>query len=41
MARIMYNGKTIYLGSFDTIEEARQARASKEIELFGEFAYQE
>jgi len=41
MARIMYNGETIYLGSFDSIEEARQARASKEIELFREFAYQE
>lgn len=40
IARIMFNGKTQHIGTYDTIEEARQARLRKEIELFGEFAYQ-
>mgnify|MGYP004523464063 CR=1 FL=1 len=38
-ARIMVNGKTIYLGLYDTIEEAKAARDKAEQEYFGEFAY--
>ena len=41
MAKIMVNGKTIYLGSYNTIEEASKVRMAKEKELFGEFAYEE
>lgn len=40
-ARIMVNGKTLYLGSYDTIEEASKVRMSKEKELFGDFAYED
>lgn len=40
-ARIMKDGRTIHLGSFETIEEAAKARRDKEKELFGEFAYEE
>lgn len=39
MARVMVNGKTIYLGIYDTVEEAKAARDSAEREYFGEFAY--
>lgn len=38
-ARIMVNGKTLYLGTYNTIEEAKVARDSAEKEYFGEFAY--
>ena len=41
VARICYNGKTLYLGTFPSIEEAYQARYDKEVELFGEFAHKE
>lgn len=39
VARIMVNGKTIHLGVYETIEDAKQARDSAELEYFGEFAY--
>lgn len=39
IARICVDGKNIHLGIFDNIEDAQKARESKEIELFGEFAY--
>lgn len=39
-ARIMVNGKTIYLGCYDTVEEAAKARVRAEKEYFGEFAYE-
>lgn len=35
--RIMINGKEIHIGSFNTLEEAVEARNSKGIELAGEF----
>ncbi len=38
VAEIGYNGKSIYIGSYDTAIEAAQARDAKAIELFGEFA---
>lgn len=38
-ARIAMNGKEIYLGSYETIEEAKQARYEAEVKYFGEFAY--
>lgn len=41
IARIMIDGRSIHIGIFDNIEEAKQARLEKEIELFGEFAYLE
>ncbi len=37
MARIWVNYKQIYLGIFDTIEEAKHRRLMAEQELFGEF----
>lgn len=40
-ARIMVNYKTIYLGTFNTLEEAIKARQEAEIKYFGEFAYNE
>lgn len=40
MARIMVDGKTIYLGCYNTIEEAAKARVEAEREYFGEFAYE-
>lgn len=40
-ARIMVNGKTLHLGSYDTVEEASRVRMNKEKELFGDFAYEE
>lgn len=39
IARIYKDGKQYYIGSYLTLEEAKQARIQKEIELFGEFAY--
>lgn len=33
------NGKQIYLGRFDTIEEAKKARLNGEQKYFGEFSY--
>lgn len=41
IARIMKDGKTIHLGSYETIEEAAEVRRNKEKELFGDFAYEE
>lgn len=38
MARIRCNYKRLYLGRFDTAEEAHDAYASKATELYGEFA---
>lgn len=40
-ARICKNGKSYYLGLFDTIEQAVEAYATKAKELFGEFATHE
>ena len=37
-AHIMKNGKNIHLGTFNTIEEAKDARNKAEVELFGDFA---
>jgi hypothetical protein len=37
-ARIGLNYRTVDLGRFDTAEQARQARVSAELTLFGEFA---
>jgi hypothetical protein len=34
-ARIGYNYKKIHIGTYDTIEEALEARKAKELELFG------
>lgn len=39
VARIMINSKTIHLGVYDTIDEAKQARNKAEMEYFGEFSY--
>jgi hypothetical protein len=39
-AKIRYNYKTIYLGSYKTIKEAADARKQAEQKYFGEFAYQ-
>lgn len=41
IASIVKNYQNIYIGTYDTLEEARQARIKKEIELFGEFAFQD
>ena len=38
-ARIMINGKNIFLGSYLTLEEAKKTRQEAEIKYFGEFAY--
>lgn len=38
VARITYNNKRIYLGSFKTKEEAIQARLEAEEKYFGEFS---
>ena len=37
-AKIQYNKKCIYIGSYDTAEEASEAYKVKAVELFGEFA---
>jgi hypothetical protein len=36
-AYIKVNGKTLHLGSFTTLEEAKEVRQQKARELFGEF----
>ena len=41
VARIGIKGITYYLGTFETIEEAVNARREAEAEFFGEHAYQE
>lgn len=38
-AKIMINGKIIFIGSYSTLEEAQKARQQAEIKYFGEFAY--
>lgn len=38
-ARITVDGRTVHLGTFETIDEAHNARSKKERELFGEFAF--
>lgn len=38
IAQICKDGQRIHIGTYDTLEKARQARIEKEIELFGEFA---
>lgn len=40
-ARIVYNNKEYYLGSFETLEKAKQVRLEAEKELYKEFAYEE
>lgn len=40
-ARVGYKNKQIYLGLFNTPEEAYKAYCNKAIELFGDFAYLE
>jgi hypothetical protein len=39
LAKIGFNGKKIYLGTFSTKAEAQAAYANKAVELFGEFAF--
>ena len=39
-ARIYYNGKNLYLGSFTNKEDAIAARKAGELKYFGEFAFQ-
>jgi hypothetical protein len=41
VARIVRNGKDIYIGCFKELKDAITAREEKEVELFGEFAYKE
>ena len=38
-ANIRHNGKQVYLGLFDSIEDASNAYSAKAKELFGEFVY--
>lgn len=38
VARIMINGKCVYLGSFKNKEDAIKLRLQKEIEIYGEFS---
>lgn len=40
-ARIMKDGKDVYLGTFTSLQDAKQARIKKEVELFDEHAYTE
>ena len=37
----MYNYRNYYIGHYEKLEDAAAARKAKEIECFGEFAYQE
>ena len=39
-AYIGFNGKSVFIGAFNTLEEAKQARQKKANELFGEFTNQ-
>ena len=39
-ARIRLNGKNHYLGTFDSLEDATEARIRAEIEMFKDFSYQ-
>ena len=39
VAQIMFNGKKRHIGTYDTVEEAQQARVKVEKEIYGEFAY--
>lgn len=39
VANISFDGQGYYIGTFDTIEDAQNARIKKEKELIGEFAY--
>lgn len=38
LAKLRVNGKHVYLGSFDTVEEAARAHNAKALEVYGEFA---
>lgn len=38
-AKIMIDGKNIFIGSYSTLEKAQKARQQAEIKYFGEFAY--
>ena len=40
-ANIGLNNETIYLGIFDSMEDAAECRYRNEKEIFGEFAYNE
>lgn len=40
-AKICVNGKTIFLGRFNTEDDAKHSRRQAEIKYFGEFAYKE
>lgn len=41
VARITHNGEYMYLGRYKNVEDAIEARETKEKELYGEFAYTE
>ena len=41
VAQIHYNYKRIYLGGYNTEEEAKEARRQAEIKYFGEFRYKD
>lgn len=41
VARIMVDGKTIHLGCYNAMEDAKDARVNAEKKYFGEFAYDE
>jgi hypothetical protein len=39
MAQIRHSGRNLYLGHYDTAEEAAAVYAAKAAELYGEFAW--